>query len=161
MVSTFILEHEIYGPTTTHTPSKSQQLTESRPVLDFDNLKEYIALCKTYSPQMQPASSLILKTYYQVQRQTDASIHSSTTSTQPRTTIRLLESLVRLAQAHARLRCSVVLEVFDAVTACLMMEASVLGCLGIATGACDVCPEDSDAFYQSQGILFLKSDLPL
>ena len=44
-----------------------------------------------------------------------------------RTTVRLLESLLRLTQAHARLRCSPEGRLCDAVVAVTLMEASLAG----------------------------------
>ena len=52
-----------------------------------------------------------------------------------RTTVRLLESLVRLTQAHARLRCSPAARLCDAVVAVTLMEASLGGLGGGLLGA--------------------------
>ncbi|KAJ2813738.1 DNA helicase mcm9 [Coemansia furcata] len=99
---------------------------EERVPWSFDELQAYIAFVKTtIHPQSTPASDRVLTRYYQLQRQRDAANAS-------RTTIRLLESLIRLAQAHARLmfRDKVLKE--DAVMAVALMEttmgaASILG----------------------------------
>ena len=52
-----------------------------------------------------------------------------------RTTVRLLESLVRLTQAHARLCCSTAGRLCDAVVAVTLMEASLGGLGGGLLGA--------------------------
>lgn len=151
MISSYILFNEIAGKRSMN----SSQSEQPPPVFDFDTLKNYLSFCKTFSPELTEPASTILKRYYQVQRQTDSTIHSATISTQPRTTIRLLESLIRLAQAHARFRCNQTVDICDAVTSCLLMESSVLGCLGISTNSMDHCPEDGDLLYQSQGTFLI------
>ena len=58
------------------------------------------------------------------------------TAGRARTTVRLLESLVRLTQAHARLRCSADgARLCDAVVAVTLMEASLGGLGGGLLGA--------------------------
>lgn len=57
------------------------------------------------------------------------SVRAAQVAGRARSTVRLLESLLRLTQAHARLRCSPTVDLCDAVTAVTLMEAS-LGGLG-------------------------------
>jgi len=83
-------------------------------------MKEYISFVRR---QMQPTLSAeakcILLRYYQLQRQSD-------NRQSARTTVRLLESLVRLSEAHAKvmMRSQVVVE--DAVTAITCVSLSQL-----------------------------------
>ncbi|KAI8907166.1 MCM2/3/5 family-domain-containing protein [Gorgonomyces haynaldii] len=103
MVSSYILDQQV-------TP---QQLD----VWDIPTLQAYIQFCKTFEPDMSPEAEKVLKTYYQQQRLKDL-------RNQARTTIRLLESLVRLSQAHARLMLREIVTVQDALAAVQLMETS-------------------------------------
>ena len=69
---------------------------------------------------MTPVSEEVLSRYYQMQRLADD-------RNQARTTIRLLESMVRLAQAHARLMCRTEVTLQDAVSAIIVMESTMQG----------------------------------
>ncbi|XP_063901514.1 DNA helicase MCM9-like [Zophobas morio] len=86
----------------------------------LEKLKSYISFVKKLEPQMTAECEKVLKKYYQLQRQSDL-------RNAARTTLRLLESLVRLAQAHARLMCKTHVELSDAVMAVWMMESSMHG----------------------------------
>ncbi|XP_074846772.1 DNA helicase MCM9 isoform X2 [Carettochelys insculpta] len=105
IISSFILENK-------GCPSKSENLWS------MEKMKTYFCLIKNLQPKMSDESNLILARYYQMQRQSDC-------RNAARTTIRLLESLIRLAEAHARLmfRDTVTLE--DAVTVVSVMESSM------------------------------------
>ena len=68
-----------------------------------ERMKEYIARVRKLTPVMTKDAEEVLKLYYQKQRQLSASEAHNRPSA--RTTLRMLESLVRLSQAHARLMC--------------------------------------------------------
>jgi DNA helicase MCM9 len=60
-------------------------------------LRDYIAYVKsTYQPVMSAEAKQLLMRYYQIQRQSED-------RSQGRTTVRLLESLMRLSEAHAKI----------------------------------------------------------
>lgn len=81
-------------------------------------LQAYICHVKDrYQPELSRGAMTILQRYYQRQRGSDS-------RSAARTTIRLLESLTRLAQAHARLMCHSEVAVMDAVVAVFVMEVS-------------------------------------
>ena len=63
-------------------------------LFSFDHIRAYIAWCKSkYSPKISNDANEVLKTYYRYQRSKDQ-------RNSVRVTIRLLESLIRLAEAH-------------------------------------------------------------
>uniref|UniRef100_A0AAV1U299 DNA helicase n=1 Tax=Peronospora matthiolae TaxID=2874970 RepID=A0AAV1U299_9STRA len=91
---------------------------EDSSVWSIQTLQAYICHVKDgYQPQLSRSAMTILQRYYQRQRASDS-------RSAARTTIRLLESLTRLAQAHARLMCHSEVAVTDAVVAVFIMEVS-------------------------------------
>ncbi|GMF13269.1 unnamed protein product [Phytophthora lilii] len=97
---------------------RSAAAKEDSTVWSIQKLQAYICHVKDrYQPQLSRAAMAILQRYYQRQRASDS-------RSAARTTIRLLESLTRLAQAHARLMCHSEVEVMDAVVAVFVMEVS-------------------------------------
>lgn len=83
----------------------------------LERLQAYLAHIKTFRPMLNVAAQTVLKKYYALQRRAD-------TRSAARTTVRLLDSLVRITQAHARLlrRNAAVLQ--DAIIAVTLMETS-------------------------------------
>ncbi|KAH6568724.1 hypothetical protein BASA62_005311 [Batrachochytrium salamandrivorans] len=110
IVSSFILDTETNG---------RPPLATAGELWDLERLQAYICYIKeTFSPKLTEDANNALKKYYQLQRGSDLR-HSA------RTTIRLLESLIRLAQAHARLMCQNEVLLRDAVIAISIVEASI------------------------------------
>lgn len=93
--------------------------TSSMGVWDFDQLKLYVNFIRTrLNPKMSPIAELVLSKYYQLQRRSDSMRCA-------RTTVRLLESLVRLAQSHAKLMFHREVLLEDAIMAVILVEASL------------------------------------
>ncbi|NXR04927.1 MCM9 helicase, partial [Sagittarius serpentarius] len=138
IISSFILQNK-------GCPSKSEKLWS------MEKMKTYFCLIKSIQPKLSDESNLILARYYQMQRQSDC-------RNAARTTIRLLESLIRLAEAHARLmfRDTVTLE--DAVTVVSVMESSMQGgaLLGGINALHTSFPENPMAQYRTQCELILE-----
>ncbi|XP_020699790.2 probable DNA helicase MCM9 isoform X2 [Dendrobium catenatum] len=82
-------------------------------------LRRYIHYVKQrFKPVLTKESERIISSYYQLQRR-------SATHNAARTTVRLLESLIRLAQAHARLMFRNEVTRLDAIAAILCIESSM------------------------------------
>ncbi|NWQ75953.1 MCM9 helicase, partial [Columbina picui] len=138
IISSFILQNKGF-------PSKSEKLWS------MEKMKTYFCLIKSIQPKLSDESNLILMRYYQMQRQSDC-------RNAARTTIRLLESLVRLAEAHARLMFRDTVTVEDAVTVVSVMESSMQGgaLLGGINALHTSFPEDPMAQYRTQCELILE-----
>ncbi|KAI5661365.1 hypothetical protein M9H77_20688 [Catharanthus roseus] len=82
-------------------------------------LQRYIHFIKrNFRPVLSKEAEKVISSYYQLQRR-------SATQNAARTTVRMLESLIRLAQAHARLMYRNEVTRLDAITAILCIEASM------------------------------------
>ncbi|XP_078157298.1 minichromosome maintenance 9 isoform X1 [Carex rostrata] len=82
-------------------------------------LRRYIHYVKQhFRPVLTKESEQIISSYYQLQRR-------SATDNAARTTVRMLESLIRLAQAHARLMFRNEVTQLDAIAAILCVESSM------------------------------------
>ena len=81
-------------------------------------LRMYLAYVKSkYQPTMSGEAKALLTRYYQVQRQAED-------RNAARTTVRLLESLLRLSEAHAKLFCRTKVGIEDAVMAIKLVSLS-------------------------------------
>ena len=77
--------------------------------------REYFQHIKSLRPVLSLQADKILSRYYAKQRSSDG-------ADQARTTVRLLQSCVRLAQGHARLLCRTEVTMQDAVRFDLLNE---------------------------------------
>jgi len=80
-------------------------------------LRRYINYVKWFKPVLTKEAERVISSYYQRQRK-------SGTHNAARTTVRMLESLIRLAQAHARLMFRNEVKQLDAIAAILCIESS-------------------------------------
>ena len=113
-MSTFILQQAIKeGAAGSRSPTNPVTTGSADNGLSWDisALKRYIALVKErFRPKLSVEAQLVLVRYYQQQRQQVERTYS-------RTTVRLLESLVRLSEAHAKLMFREEVTLQDAVVA--------------------------------------------
>ncbi|KAH9299794.1 hypothetical protein KI387_031476, partial [Taxus chinensis] len=82
-------------------------------------LRRYIHFVRGhFRPVLTREAEKVISSYYQLQRR-------SATQNAARTTIRMLESLIRLAQAHARLMFRHEVTRLDAISAIICVESSM------------------------------------
>nr|XP_033793111.1 DNA helicase MCM9 isoform X1 [Geotrypetes seraphini]XP_033793112.1 DNA helicase MCM9 isoform X1 [Geotrypetes seraphini]XP_033793113.1 DNA helicase MCM9 isoform X1 [Geotrypetes seraphini]XP_033793114.1 DNA helicase MCM9 isoform X1 [Geotrypetes seraphini]XP_033793115.1 DNA helicase MCM9 isoform X1 [Geotrypetes seraphini] len=138
IISSFILENK-------GCPSKSEKLWS------MEKMKTYFCFIKSLQPKMSDEANVILVRYYQMQRQSDW-------RNAARTTIRLLESLIRLTEAHARLMFRDNVTVEDAITVVSVMESSMQGgaLLGGVNALHTSFPENPTEQYRVQCELLLE-----
>ncbi|KAI8600689.1 MCM2/3/5 family-domain-containing protein [Dissophora ornata] len=113
----------------------------------LDKLKAYLIWIKsTFEPKLTPPAEQVLVSYYQLQRKADL-------RNAARTTIRLLESLIRLSQAHARLMARNQVTIQDAVVIVSLMEVTAQGGAAILGGINPLhasFPKSGEEEYQRQ-----------
>ncbi|KAF9329634.1 protein phosphatase 2A regulatory subunit cdc55 [Podila minutissima] len=116
-------------------------------------LKAYLIWVRaTFEPRLTPPAEEVLTKYYQLQRKADV-------RNAARTTIRLLESLIRLSQAHARLMAKDLVTVEDAVAIVSLMEATVQGGVAVLGGVNPLhasFPKSAEDEYQMQETVLLR-----
>ncbi|KAJ8270725.1 hypothetical protein GJAV_G00118550 [Gymnothorax javanicus] len=132
IISSFILQNK-------GGPSKSDSLWS------MEKMKAYFCLVKSLQPRMSEEANSILVRYYQAQRQ-------SSSRNAARTTIRMLESLGRLAEAHAKLMFRDTVTVEDAIVVVSVMECSMQGgaLLGDVNALHTSFPDDPTQQYRTQ-----------
>ncbi|KAJ3033336.1 DNA helicase mcm9 [Rhizophlyctis rosea] len=141
VISSFIL-----GTEATRNPHPIHSAQPSAALWPISKMQAYIMHVKAaFTPIMSKGAEDVLKKYYQMQRRADL-------RNAARTTVRLLESLVRLAQAHARLCFQSEVAVRDAVVAVILMEASMQSSAlaGVTSTLHAAFPDDGEAEYLEQ-----------
>jgi DNA helicase MCM9 len=89
---------------------------ENKVAWSTDKLLKYIVFVQRYiEPVCDEFAEMIIQSYYQYLR-------GRQTLAKDRKTIRMLESLIRLAEAHARLMFKKDIEIFDAINVVVLME---------------------------------------
>ncbi|GFQ78581.1 DNA helicase MCM9 [Trichonephila clavata] len=109
MVSGYILEGQSFVD---QNPKKS--------FWSLSKMRSYFNMIRYINPKMNPSCEKVLQTYYRRQRGLEGRNFA-------RTTPRLLQSLIRLAEGHARLMFRDEVLIIDAVIAIILMESSMSG----------------------------------
>jgi hypothetical protein len=128
---------------TTAKSVQSQQLVTGLEQWSTEELKQYIAWAKTsFHPVLSAEAQQLLLAYYQKQRQLASALHHAS----DRITVRFLEGLVRLAQAHARLMARQQATEEDAAAVLLLIDtcAHVSSVLQMRFGMQPHCVCDMD-----------------
>lgn len=116
-------------------------------------LRRYLQFVKGYfRPVLTKEAEQIISSYYQLQRR-------SAMDNAARTTVRMLESLIRLAQAHARLMFRNEVTRLDAITAILCIESSMMTSAlvdSVGNALHSNFTENPDEEYAKQEILILE-----
>ncbi|XP_043074629.1 DNA helicase MCM9 isoform X1 [Puntigrus tetrazona] len=125
--------------------------SESSCLWSMEKMRAYFCLIKTLKPRVTREANAILSRYYQLQRRSDS-------RNAARTTIRMLESLSRLAEAHARLMFRETVTVEDAVVVVSVMECSMQGgaLLGNVNALHTSFPDEPCEQYKSQCEIVLE-----
>lgn len=124
---------------------------EAEDLWSTERLRQYLYYIKTnLKPKLSAQAMKVLSKYYTMER-------SSVKRNTARTTVRLLEALVRLSQAHARLMFRETATAMDAVIAIAAVEASsasldVVGGMGALHAP---FPEDPRAEFEKYARLIL------
>lgn len=115
-------------------------------------LQQYIFWVKdAFHPDMSAEAEQILTGYYHLQR-------GAVARTAARTTVRMLESLVRIAQAHAKLMARDVITEQDAVIAVSIAEAaSQILSSGLSFSAGADLSDDPDGIYKEESQHLLQA----
>lgn len=96
----------------------TRDLDDDETFWTMERLQSYFAYCrKNYNPVLGPDASRILSEFYLKQRRT------ANEADMARSTVRLLQSAIRLAQGHARLMCHDEVMVMDAIYAVLILNS--------------------------------------
>ncbi|XP_061756424.1 DNA helicase MCM9 isoform X5 [Nerophis ophidion] len=126
--------------------------SESSVLWSIEKMRAYFCVIRRLQPQVSTEANCILSRYYQLQRQSEV-------RNAARTTIRMLESLSRLAEAHARLMFRGTVTIEDAVMAVSVMESSMQGggLLGSVNAILTSFPDDPGKQYQTQCQVLLEA----
>ncbi|KAL2903150.1 putative DNA helicase MCM9 [Bienertia sinuspersici] len=146
VVSSHILAEE-------EVPSKGNDVEDLTEFWPLSMLRKYINYVKGhFKPVITKDAERVISSYYQLQRR-------SGTDNAARITVRMLESLIRLAQAHARLMFRNKVNQLDAITAILCIESSMTTSVivdSVGNALHSNFAENPDEEYKKQEELILK-----
>lgn len=159
MVSDYVLQDESTETEMKDSSSTSVCCDDTEPLecnslqseLDWkctEVMSSFIVYARSVDTRVTPDASLVLQKYYQL-------VRGSVLVPASRCTVRLLESLARLCQAHARLRASRLVLVCDAVVAVVLVDLSLA-----SDGGCGVLTTDGDTSHGSVSSVLLYTAFP-
>lgn len=158
MVSDYVLQDESTETEMKDSSSTSVCCDDTEPLecnslqseLDWKSevMSSFIVYARSFDTRVTPDASLVLQKYYQL-------VRGSVLVPASRCTVRLLESLARLCQAHARLRASRLVLVCDAVVAVVLVDLSLA-----SDGGCGVLTTDDDTSHGSVSSVLLYTAFP-
>ncbi|XP_028034809.1 DNA helicase MCM9-like isoform X1 [Bombyx mandarina] len=96
-------------------------LEQNKKYWTLEKLQMYISLVGPRTTKMTKSANIILQSYYMAQRKAESRDPS-------RTTVRMLDSLVRLSQAHCRLMYRTTIYPMDAIIAVSLVDLSMQDC---------------------------------
>ncbi|XP_076240123.1 DNA helicase MCM9 [Calliopsis andreniformis] len=122
------------------------ELLKAEGLWKTDTLREYFAHIHSLEPQLTKEAELILRKVYMYHR-------SDSNRREERTTVRLLDSLIRLAEGHARLMYRSKIEVMDAIFVAKLVGTGTTSEVDLG------CPFPTNplATYKSDGKNLLKT----
>ena len=128
-----------------------QKRSDSAELWSLEQMQAYFGIIRQLNPTLSSEADQVLRAYYRSHRQSDS-------RNAARTTIRLLESLIRLSEAHARLMFRNVVTIQDAIAAVTVVESSMQGGSLLPTGSIlhSCFPSDADAEYKKHAHLVLQ-----
>ncbi|KRY79741.1 DNA helicase MCM9 [Trichinella pseudospiralis] len=157
-----ICAHLLYEQLASASASFRQSSVDSNPSASslfwtFDKIKTYIKVVKSIEPSISEGAEklvylgIVLTQYFMKQR-------SNVNREEGLTTVRMLDSLIRLAQAHARLMFRDVVTVQDALIATIFIELTLkdLSLLVTPDPLQSVFPSDPEADYKQFEMLMLE-----
>lgn len=112
----------------------------------LEKLRLYINYVKSLEPTLTPNANRVIQSYYSFQRRSDD-------RNAARTTVRMLESVIRLSQAHAKLMLRKQVLVMDAVVSITLIECSLnrSSSFGNVNILHTSFPDNAEIEYKNQG----------
>ena len=126
---------------------QTEEKNQNTEIWCLEKLRLYINYVKALEPTLTDDANTVIQTYYTFQRRSDE-------RNAARTTVRMLESVIRLSQAHAKLMLRDKVVVMDAVVCITLIECSLNK--SSAFGDVNILhtnfPDNGEIEYKTQGI---------
>uniref|UniRef100_A0A5S6QL20 DNA helicase n=1 Tax=Trichuris muris TaxID=70415 RepID=A0A5S6QL20_TRIMR len=148
-----VCRHLLRGQLVSSSSRKSEcEVGSHDAVWSVAKLKEYVQLVRTLQPTITVEAERILSQYFLMQR-------AKSRRDEGLTTVRMLDSLIRLSQAHARLMFRREVTVQDALVATSLVELTMQGdsFLGAPDVVRSVFPKSAEDDYVQFGLAMLSA----